>query len=1110
MNELRNHWNYIIICIAIIGLLRPVDSFSQLSDPGQGTIIKIPVNTSIELQAGEFRGQLIWQYSSNGLTWTQIEEWTEAEQNPLITESIYYRIGVKEESCDWLYAPWLWCQTIISPQIITHPINQIDTYSAQFHGEITSAGNGSISERGICLSLSENPDTSDFKQTSGIGAGNFSGTLTNLNPGINYPFRAYASNEAGLSYGENQSFTTLVALPQLVSLDPIEINARSLLLGGSINSAGGGTISSKGICWSMTNTPDISGNHSDEGSGSDSIFSLIENLSPNSLYYYRAYAINERGTGYGSVRQVVTSIALAEVSTSEIVDITVRSAVSGGEISSTGGGYITDKGLCWALTENPVLDDSTRSVGQGVNSFSTEMNNLAPNTLYHVRAYASNQAGTSFGQNLSFTTLIDLPAIQTIDPLEIKYNSVLIGGKEIYDGGGSITEKGICWSPEPTPDTSDQHMKFAAGIEDFLLLVENLAPNSQYYFSAYAINETGIAYGNTIAATTLIGPAEIHTNEASVIRSSSAQSGGEIIHSGGGTILDKGLCWSKAENPGLQDSTSSAGPGDATFTLTMTNLSSNTLYKVRAYAINQVDTVYGQNQSFTTLVDFSTVNTDSANSIDSNKAKLFGTISDDGGGNILSRGFCWDTLSGPDTTRTFELSGNGLGSFSLEISQLDMATQYYYKAFSINEAGISYGAELHFNTLAELPVINEIDSLETTDHSVLIKSRIESDGGGTISAAGICWSTQADPNLEDSTSASVDITGNFTARAEELNPDTYYYFRAYATNEIGTTYSDQITLVTKPAGYHLFQPAYTYNVRSDFQGWTNLFPNFGSSGNGYSGITYNWDDERVYIVGNNARAIWVANAPGSSSWKDNDPESNYIRTIDLDGYIDPEGITYLGNSWFMIAEEGLREVSFTKISNETNKIDKSTASVIVDPTTLFPSSHALNAYRRMEGIAYDFHNQKIYALCEIGINNHPRLYCWDWNFENESIVADSRIEVTDSFEGLASNWDEGSDLFFLPLLNRLYVVSGHDDKLAEYYCPHPDSSSYGKLIGSRQLPRSNGISGNNLGDCEGICLSPDGRYIYLCFEDQGFGYAPVPFIWYKQDNNLPPSLYPFK
>ena len=70
---------------------------------------------------------------------------------------------------------------------------------------------------------------------------------------------------------------------------------------------------------------------------------------------------------------------------------------------------------------------------------------------------------------------------------------------------------------------------------------------------------------------------------------------------------------------------------------------------------------------------------------------------------------------------------------------------------------------------------------------------VTDDGGGTVSARGICWSTSPYPTTADSKTAAGSGTGAFTAYMTGLNNQLTYYVRAYATNEAGTSYGNQLT-----------------------------------------------------------------------------------------------------------------------------------------------------------------------------------------------------------------------------------------------------------------------------------------------------------------------------
>ncbi len=92
------------------------------------------------------------------------------------------------------------------------------------------------------------------------------------------------------------------------------------------------------------------------------------------------------------------------VTTVTASDITKNSAVSGGEITSDGGSQVTARGVCWSTDSNPSLDDNFTTDGAGTGTFTSNITGLNPGTAYYIRSYATNAIGTSYGNELTFTT----------------------------------------------------------------------------------------------------------------------------------------------------------------------------------------------------------------------------------------------------------------------------------------------------------------------------------------------------------------------------------------------------------------------------------------------------------------------------------------------------------------------------------------------------------------------------------------------------------------------------------------------------------------------------------------------------------------------------------
>ena len=135
-----------------------------------------------------------------------------------------------------------------------------------------------------------------------------------------------------------------------------------------------------------------------------SFVSQLEGLTPGTSYYVRAYATNSAGTGYGDVRMFQTENDIPAVNTDEVTEITLNTALCGGEISFDGGAEVTARGVCWSTAENPTIADSITTEGTGTGSFVSQLEGLTPGTSYYVRAYATNSVGTGYGDVLMFTT----------------------------------------------------------------------------------------------------------------------------------------------------------------------------------------------------------------------------------------------------------------------------------------------------------------------------------------------------------------------------------------------------------------------------------------------------------------------------------------------------------------------------------------------------------------------------------------------------------------------------------------------------------------------------------------------------------------------------------
>lgn len=98
-------------------------------------------------------------------------------------------------------------------------------------------------------------------------------------------------------------------------------------------------------------------------------------------------------------------VILATVVTAEVTDVTQMTAKCGGEVTADGNGEITARGVVWSNSTAPTLETGNFSVdGTGTGAYTSNLTGLGPNITYYARAYATNSAGTAYGEEKTFTT----------------------------------------------------------------------------------------------------------------------------------------------------------------------------------------------------------------------------------------------------------------------------------------------------------------------------------------------------------------------------------------------------------------------------------------------------------------------------------------------------------------------------------------------------------------------------------------------------------------------------------------------------------------------------------------------------------------------------------
>ena len=483
------------------------------------------------------------------------------------------------------------------------------------------------------------------------------------------------------------------------------------------------------------------------------------------------------------------------------------------------------------------------------------------------------------------------PVLTTNTASVIGVRNVNLGGNILSDGNSPVIERGVVFHTSTNPTTSNNKVPIGDGIGSFTSTIENLKGNTIYFVRAYAKTELGTEYGNEINFTTL--PASlpiVSTKPITSITNRTAASGGIILNDGGSDIIAKGICWSNNPNPTILNSNfTTEGVGIDSFVSFITGLSPNASYYARAYVTSSSGTSYGNELFFQTNTFPSqispTITSFNISEIGSYTASFSATISSEIN-HIVSRGFCWSPLPNPTILNNHVEVGKGVGSFS--IKQAGFAgggTKYHARAFAVNSYGVFYGEEKIFFTQFDVPTI-QLTSLKDFGLSAFAYINIPDSGGKTITQRGIVYSTTENPTTLNDKILSGTGIGEFSITITGLTQKTTYFVRAFATNEVGTAYSNQIKLTTNTASTTI----------SDIEGNTYNTINIGNQIWMTSNLSTSRFRNGVYIPYILNSTQWATTkSPALSFYNhDNNFESNYGKQYNWYAVADPQGLCPVG------------------------------------------------------------------------------------------------------------------------------------------------------------------------------------------------------------------------
>ena len=485
------------------------------------------------------------------------------------------------------------------PTVGATTVSGVSETGATLAAGVTSDGGLTITGKGFYYSSTNaSPTAADNTVTSTESGTDISATLSGLTPNTTYYVCAYATNAKGTSTGAVTQFTTASdsTTPTVETGEVASVTESSATFTGTVTDDGGGTVTATGFYYGLTANPESDGTRVTATAGSDGTFTRsVTGLTASTHYYVCAFAENEAGTSYGTVREFTTNSGSTTptVATGEVTDVTESSATFTGTVTDDGGATVTATGFYYGLTTNPESSGTRVTATAGDDgTFTAGVTGLTSSTHYYVRAFAENEAGISYGTARDFTTgtTLSVPAVSSTSVTDITTGTATATATVVSDGGAEVTAKGFYYGTNNPPTAADMTFLLTDTGSDITASLTGLEANTRYYIRAFATNSQGTAEGSINVFTTQsdITTPTVGSVTASDTTSTSVHLLATILDNGNAEITEKGFCYTTSAStaPTVDDSKAVDTATGDDITLTLTGLSANTVYYIRAYATN--------------------------------------------------------------------------------------------------------------------------------------------------------------------------------------------------------------------------------------------------------------------------------------------------------------------------------------------------------------------------------------------------------------------------------------------------------------------------------------------------------------------------------------------
>lgn len=496
------------------------------------------------------------------------------------------------------------------------------------------------------------------------------------------------------------------------------------------------------------------------------------------------------------------------LTTGEATEIYRKGASLLGNIEKSDLSIIKEYGILYSTLQSMAEYIEIKVQNEDENNFIVRVKDLEPGRTYYYCSYAYSGYSIAKGEIRNFTTVNSSKPIFN-DPIisNMDEKSFTVSTSILDDGGSEISVKGFCWketsNETDVPQINDESKNLDVS-DEYQWRVGDLKPGHRYAVRAFAINGSGLGYGNTAYVTTLSTDLPVVSSCILTDSTSTSISISSLILSNASSVIEKGFCYSSTKKqPTITDTRKISTTPDTEIFGTINDLEPGVKYYIRAYAIN------GQGVGYSDVFEFIPLPSEDIPTIKVNRVEIdnitaysvhaVSSITCNSDLEVAEKGFCFDKKSNPSIEDTKIISNASSNDIEGSITGLEESSKYYIRAYAIDKHKISYGETIEFSTLTIIaPTVQTHAASEVTETGAKLSGTVASEGNGTIENKGFCWvAGKSDPTIYDNREEVIASGSNFSLLINKLSPGQNYSFRAYAINEKGIGYGPTMEFTTQ-------------------------------------------------------------------------------------------------------------------------------------------------------------------------------------------------------------------------------------------------------------------------------------------------------------------------